>query len=338
MDYSRNELKKILRMSQAELKSYLDRVLQGKGYAVVNKKGFLYAPGTVPVLLVAHLDTVHREKPEIICFSEDGRFLMSPQGIGGDDRCGVYMILQIIKEVNCHVLLCEDEETGGNGARAFTRSNIKPKVHYIVEMDRRGSNDAVFYDCCNMEFEEFILSYGFEEKIGSFSDISVVAPYLETAAVNLSAGYYSEHQLHESIDMAIVQYNIQRVIHMAKIPVEHFSYVRRKSSYHQFSLFGGQQRPLHLERSEECKHKMLMILPDTTQLIMNGCSFTPESTYLIDRENNVYIYLDELGAAVASEHSYACDENGEPIPFSAYGAKRLPVLSMEAALEQLSVI
>ena len=78
----------ILRMRQKELKHYLTEYLKETGYDVVRKKGFLYAKGEVPVLLVAHLDTVHQEKPSIICRSEDGRYMMSPQGIGGDDRCG----------------------------------------------------------------------------------------------------------------------------------------------------------------------------------------------------------------------------------------------------------
>lgn len=68
---------------------------------------------------------------------------MSPQGIGGDDRCGVFMVLQIIRSVNCHVLFCEDEETGGNGARAFERSRIKVKVNYIVEITTLYSTGAI---------------------------------------------------------------------------------------------------------------------------------------------------------------------------------------------------
>jgi putative aminopeptidase FrvX len=68
---------------------------------------------------------------------------MSPYGIGGDDRAGVYMIMQILKAARCHVLFCEDEETGGNGAREFTKSSIHPEIHYIVELDRRDTNDAV---------------------------------------------------------------------------------------------------------------------------------------------------------------------------------------------------
>lgn len=336
--YDVKKLKSILQMSQSELKRHLNDILQGQGYNTVNKKGFLYAPGTVPVLLVAHLDTVHQERPHIICFSEDGRFVMSPQGIGGDDRCGVYMTLQILREAHCHVLFCEDEETGGHGARAFTKSNIQPDVTYIVEMDRRGDNDAVFYDCDNPEFTDFVLSFGFTEKSGSFSDISVLAPHLKTAAVNLSAGYYNEHRQHESIDMLAVENNVRRIVQMTLTETEPFSFIRRKHSFGRLSLMGFGQRSLFdLEECEGGRRKLLMGVPNTARLITNGCEFTPESDYLIDRESRVYIYLEELGAAVESEHAYACDENGEAIVFSVLEAKRLPVLSMEEALEQLSM-
>lgn len=81
----------ILRMRQKELKHALSKHLKGQGYSVVSQKGFLYAEGDIPVLLVAHLDTVHSEIPHIICYSPDKRYMMSPQGIGGDDRCGVYI-------------------------------------------------------------------------------------------------------------------------------------------------------------------------------------------------------------------------------------------------------
>lgn len=56
-------------MSQRELKSYLETALQEMGYPTVSKRGYLYAEGEIPVLLVAHLDTVHKAKPDIICIS-----------------------------------------------------------------------------------------------------------------------------------------------------------------------------------------------------------------------------------------------------------------------------
>ena len=70
---------------------------------------------------------------------------MSPQGIGGDDRAGVYMILEIIKQANCHVLFCEDEEIGDIGAKKFVKSNMPLPVYYIIELDRQRHNDAVYY-------------------------------------------------------------------------------------------------------------------------------------------------------------------------------------------------
>ena len=85
------EFEEIFQFSQERLKQALETELIENGYAVRKQRGFLYAEGTVPVLLVAHLDTVHRTQPETICYSADGTVMMSPQGIGGDDRAGVYI-------------------------------------------------------------------------------------------------------------------------------------------------------------------------------------------------------------------------------------------------------
>lgn len=324
----------ILRMRQKELRHYLVGHFKESGYDVVKRKGFLYAKGDVPVLLVAHLDTVHNEIPSIICRSADGRYIMSPQGIGGDDRCGVYMILQIIKEVCCHVLFCEDEEVGGRGARAFEGSGLEVDVNYIVEMDRRGNNDAVFYNCDNPEFTEFVCSFGFREATGSFSDISVVAPYLKTAAVNISAGYYNEHRLHEMIDSFAMQNNVERIIQMAQTPTVKYSYMKRKVFT---SSFFRQQTLFDLGFEDKGKEKLLMELPEGSRLMMNGYEITPACTYLMDKDGNVYAGIPELDAAVISENAVACDNNGELISFSVFDAKRMKVLSMESAMEQLTM-
>ncbi len=284
MNYDINAFTTILQKTQSELREYLNGCLQELGYTTSNKRGYLYAPGSVPVLLVAHLDTVHRHIPSIICFSEDKRYIMSPQGIGGDDRCGVYMIMQIIKEQRCHVLFCEDEEIGGRGANKFTDSSIKPNVNYIVEMDRRGNNDAVFYRCDNSDFTDFVLAFGFQENHGSFSDISIVAPHLKTAAVNISAGYYNEHQTHEYIDMLAVTTNIERISKMVGIETEHFAYVKRKEKSGQLSLFGNWV-PMGFS-FPDCgeKRKMLMSIPETAHLVSNGCEIARASEYLIPRK------------------------------------------------------
>jgi hypothetical protein len=105
------------------------------------------------------------------------------------------MVLEAVKRFNCSVLFCEDEETGGVGARKFIKTDLAKELefNYAIEFDRRGRNDAVFYDCDNEDFEDFITKDFYKTAYGSFSDISVVAPFLKCAAVNLSCGYYNAH-------------------------------------------------------------------------------------------------------------------------------------------------
>lgn len=49
----------ILRLPQMELKKMLKAELKSRGYLVADKPGYLYAEGTIPVLLVPHMDTIH---------------------------------------------------------------------------------------------------------------------------------------------------------------------------------------------------------------------------------------------------------------------------------------
>lgn len=181
----------------------------------VQTDGFLYSQGSIPIMLVAHMDTVHRYTPTI-CKSANGKIWMAPEGIGGDDRCGIWIILQILKKHDVHILFTQGEETGCIGAHDFTQCGIYPEVNFIVEIDRKGSDDAVFYDCGNEEFKSFIIeTTGFVESYGSFSDISVIAPHLDRAAVNLSSGYYNPHTSYEFIhldDMEITRISVEDLI------------------------------------------------------------------------------------------------------------------------------
>ena len=112
----------ICKMTQSKLKTYLNAYLTSVGYNTTVGDGFVYAEGKVPVLLIAHMDTVHKEICKDIV-EENGK-ISSPQGIGGDDRCGCFMIMNIVKELKCSVLFCEDEEIGGIGARKFVKSDV----------------------------------------------------------------------------------------------------------------------------------------------------------------------------------------------------------------------
>lgn len=205
------QFENICRMSQKSLKRFLTRKLYETHGKVITDDGFVYAPGKFPVLLVAHMDTVHKKLPATIIYNRITDSISSPNGIGGDDRCGVYMILKIIKTYNCSVLFCEDEEIGGVGAEKFIKSKHAKdlKFNYIIEFDRKGKNDAVFYDCDNPDFEEFITKEFYKTNYGTFSDISILAPELGCAAVNLSCGYYDAHKLTEYVVLHEMEANIR---------------------------------------------------------------------------------------------------------------------------------
>lgn len=313
------KLRKIFRWTQPELKKRLKSHLSQNGYNPISRDGFLYAEGELPVLLVAHLDTVHKEPVRDIVYRKGGREIWSPQGIGGDDRCGVYMILKIINELRCHVLFCEDEECGGIGADKFVASGIIPNVNFIVEMDRRGSNDAVFYDCDNPEFTDFITSFGFVEDWGTFSDISTIAPALGVAAVNISAGYYHEHTLTEYVDIEATRQNAERIKEVVRVANCKYEYIESSHAgyygyYGGHSYVGWSRATLERFYAEEEEYYRRLLqkqhvltymeanrIEDVWGYVITADGEFIESDVFIGSDNKIYIeYQDGL---------YCCMEN-----------------------------
>lgn len=229
------EFIKICRMSQKVVKAYACSELRQNGYEPIAEDGFLYAKGTYPVLLVAHMDTVHKELVKTVKTGEDGK-ISSPQGIGGDDRCGIYMILEIIKKYHCSVLFTEDEEVGGVGAEKFCKTDYiyDLGVNYMIELDRANKDDAVFYSNGNKEFIDWICceEVGFVEDIGSYSDISDLMPASGIAGVNISSAYYRAHTKNEYVMFYQLEENINRVIKLISREVEQpFEYKRAEFKY-----------------------------------------------------------------------------------------------------------
>ena len=186
---------------------------------VFSSKDFVYATGDIPILLVSHLDTVLYEPPKTLYATSDHRIIMGKRGLGADDRAGVFAILKILKAgYRPSILFTTGEELGGLGAMSFVKEFPEPPVptKYVIEIDRRGRGQAVFYDCGNIEFMEYVESFGFKTERGIFSDISFICPYWDVAGVNLSAGYYHEHTISEQLKVDDLLYTIECVFNMLK--------------------------------------------------------------------------------------------------------------------------
>ena len=230
------KLEDFLKPTQKELFNLLRKKYRGE--AVVRLGSYILVPGKAPIMLLAHMDTVHEKPVKYICKSASGDILMSPQGIGGDDRCGVYALVKAheVASVKPWLLFTCDEEIGGLGAEKFAADYRKGKmpegidtIKLLVEIDRKGRKDAVYYSCDNPEFEAYITSKGFVTASGSFSDISVIAPEMGIAAVNLSSGYYNAHTLHEYINRkhieAVIQSVIEIIVDAAKPDFPKYEYI-----------------------------------------------------------------------------------------------------------------
>ena len=195
-----------------------------------NPELYLYIQNTsknkIPVLLVAHLDTVHKGKPELVCYDSEQEILWSPSGLGADDRAGVYAAMQLSKQFNVDVLFTHGEESGGKGASAFIRDYPSNLARYkmLIQLDRRGSHDAVFY--CNRaeDFHAYITDAGFVKAYGSFSDISIIAPVWRVNAVNLSIGFISEHTLYEHLKLAWMRNTMVKLVNLFAEPIPSFEY------------------------------------------------------------------------------------------------------------------
>jgi len=220
----------MLKMTQFELKDYVYERLIEYGYKPVHADGFVYAEGHTNILMVAHLDTVFKA-PKYI--RNKNGVLSAKGGLGADDRAGVYGILHLLEMGHRpHVVFTEDEEIGCIGASKFVKTNIKMNVKYMIELDRQGFNDAVFYECDNPEFTQFICEYGFKEDLGSYSDICEIAPHYGVSAVNLSVGYYGQHTLKEKLVLSELGRTLKIVDKMLSTPPKsEFEYIESSYSY-----------------------------------------------------------------------------------------------------------
>lgn len=233
-------LEQFFQLTQENLLKVMGKYLKNKYETIYFTKDYIVAVGDIPVALVAHLDTVFSSPPTNIFYDKVKNVMFSPDGLGADDRAGVYSIVQIIKSgLRPTIILTTDEERGALGATKLISDlpTAPTNLKYIVQLDRRGINDCVFYDCDNLEFETYIENFGFKTAYGTFSDISTICPKWGIAGVNLSIGYINEHSYSELLYVGNMIATIEKVIKMLKTVddnVPEFHYIPRKFDLNAF--------------------------------------------------------------------------------------------------------
>lgn len=206
-------LERLVSLSQKEMHKAMAQYLKAKYDNVIFTKDYLVAIGDIPIALVAHMDTVFKTPVSNLYYDQRKGVLWSPEGLGADDRAGIFAILKIVQDgLKPSIILTTDEEEGGLGAAALATEDCPiPNLKYMIELDRRGTNDCVFYDCYCPEFIDYVESFGFCEHWGSFSDISFLMPEWQICGVNLSVGYEDEHSYTEILNIGPLFDTIKKV-------------------------------------------------------------------------------------------------------------------------------
>ena len=225
-------IEQFFQLTQEELLKIMSKFLKSKYNKVFSTKEYVVAVGDIPVGLVAHLDTVFPKPPENIFYDRAKNVMWSPEGLGADDRAGVYSIIQLIKQgFKPTIIFTTDEEKGAIGASKLVQDYPEPiaDLKYLIQLDRRGTSDCVFYDCNNHQFEEYVEKFGFVTAFGTFSDISIICPTWDIAGVNLSVGYANEHSYSEILHIGAMLSTIRKVSDMLKDAnnekIEKFKYI-----------------------------------------------------------------------------------------------------------------
>lgn len=81
--------------------------------------------------------------------------------------------------------------------------------------------------------------------------------------------------------------------------------------------------------------KMLMPVPETAYVEVNGRQVENGLAHFMDKQGIVYDYLEELDVAVCASYTKAYEEDGTPLKFSRSAATRIKVVSLEEAMARL---
>lgn len=207
----------IAKMTENELFVSLYDYLQENNYNVHKDIGnhYMFAQGKSKTCLVAHLDIAFQYPPKKFYRSKINKNVVTAStGLGADDRAGVYAIMALIdRGLRPSIIFTTGEEIGGMGAMALIQDfpKIPISADFLLEMDRKGKSQSVYYNCGNKEFETYINSFGFTTYNGIFSDIYILAPAWDIAAVNVSIGYENEHTVKERLNCKYLDLTIEKV-------------------------------------------------------------------------------------------------------------------------------
>jgi len=175
--------------------------------------------------IVSHLDIVHQHRALFKVFQSDNilfgfdNLVGEQTGVGGDDNCGIYICLELLRIVkNIKILFTLDEEVGMVGAKEVDLSFFN-NCSFLGQPDRRSDNvDFINFTngipTCDENFTNLIAyelnEYGYQITRGLATDIGEFKynPSVNIPAFNATNGSYREHRDNEIILLDYVRLSL----------------------------------------------------------------------------------------------------------------------------------
>ena len=199
----------------------------------------------------SHLDTVHTylnstDKLEIkVKQYKKHTYLYAYEnkkqvGIGGDDKNGIFVCLQLLKNLkNIKVAFFSQEESGGTGS-GFIETSFFNNVSFITGIDRWNSNhvctsymnEKSISKRFKKQLKPLMKKYGFVNESGMFTDCFNLD--IDLSKINVSCGYYVHHTDNEYIDVNELYLSYLFCVELSKLATQKYEY---KFKYYSKSVY-----------------------------------------------------------------------------------------------------
>ena len=158
-------------------------------------------------------------------YDKDG----NPTGIGGDDKCGIFICMELLQKLDkVKVAFFVSEETGCHGSKMVDLDFLKD-VGYCTQYDAPGDH-LISYSCMgtvlfdenseffNIAYRAISEGFGNEMLVQShpYTDIMIMKQKSDLSCINMSCGYYNMHTANEFVSI----YDVERSIVAGKNMVE----------------------------------------------------------------------------------------------------------------------
>ena len=202
--------------------------------------------------IVAHMDQVQeRHSKDFMAYeAEDIIIGFSPkhkeqQGLGADDKCGLWIGLNCLQKFDCLKLaFFVGEEVGCKGSGKANMAFFDD-CRFVIEPDRKGSEDLItqigWTPLCSDDFLKDIgfKKFGYKETEGMMTDIEALKDNgLMLSCINVSCGYYRPHTNEEFVYKPALLNCLAFVEHIIKTCTQVYPHIDNTSYYERQNYYG----------------------------------------------------------------------------------------------------